>query len=213
MEKLSLLDFKLPLMSMEYKREFFYKLDLSLKQIHIAGGYVNNFNPDSIFVDEVTKTPSFTAIFPLDQPYSNSDDIKKANLLWLADLAFCCYLPDYDLKQGLLNPEVVSVRFEDFQEYVPAEDVEYYRSIFTMNYGDPTISPSYYSDYIQKQLEDVAKHQSSGISYVKSTPIGRAMSTKDKEAAYIHYLFIICVVLSFIVFSLFILINILPVFS
>lgn len=213
MEKQNIIDFNLSSMSMEYKREFFYKLDLALKQIHMSGGFVSNFNPDSIYIDINTRTPSFEAVYPFQTTYSDSEDVKKANLLWLADLAFCSYLPDYNLNSGLLNPEVVSLRFEDFKEYFPEDDVDYYRQIFTMNYSDRTLTPSYYSDYIKKQLNDGSKSQSNGMHYVKSTPAGKAMSTRDSEAAYINYVFMTCVVLSFTILIVFVLMNMMNIFS
>lgn len=203
MDKVSIVDFNLSSMSMEYKREFFYKLDWAMKQIHESGGYVSDFDPNHIYVDQETRTPSFESIYPFSYTYSDSKDLKKANMLFLADLAFCTYLPEYNLRNGLLNPEVLSSRFDDFSEYFPEEDVDYYRSIFTMDYSDDNIPVVYYSDYINKKMENGSITSSNTMRYVKSTPAGRAMTASDGEAGYINYVFITCVVFAVVMLTVF----------
>ena len=213
MDKLSIVDFGLSSMSMEYKREFFYKLDFAMKQIHESGGYVSDFNPNHIYIDDMTRTPSFDSIYPFSYTYSDINDLKKANMLWLADLAFCTYLPDYDLSNGLLNPEVLSSRFDDFKEYFPEDDVDYYRNIFTMDYSDSSVLVAYYSDYINKKMENGSITSSNTMSYVKSTPIGKAMAANDNEAGYINYVFITSVVCAVVMLSIFAILYFMGIFA
>lgn len=201
--KQSIVDFNLSSMSMEYKREFFYKLDSVMKQLHESGSYVTNFNPDSILIDNVTRIPSFMQISTFSSSYEDPRDLKKANMLWLADLAFCSYLPEYGLNQGLLNPEVLSLRFSDFQEYFPEEDIDFYREVFNMDFADDSVPVIYYSDYINKKTDNVSRSSGNAISYVKSTAAGRAMAGSDNEQGYINYIFITCVVLAIVILMVF----------
>lgn len=194
MEKRSIVDFKLEMMSMDYKREFFYKLDMMLKEIHNSGGYVMDFNPKSIYISDTTRTPAFTSISSFQNTYVNPADVKRANLLMMADLAFCCYLPEYSLENGLLNPEVLASGFDNFKSYFPEEDVEYYESIFKLDYADDNSSILYYSDYInQKRISSNNEHKNSR-TYVKSTPAGKAMSQTSEEAAFASNILMMCIV-------------------
>jgi len=201
--KQSIVDFNLSSMSMEYKREFFYKLDLVMKQLHENGSYVTDFSPNSILIDEVTRIPSFTQISTFSSSYVDPRDLKKANMLWLADLAFCSYLPEYSLSQGLLNPEVLSLRFSDFQEYFPEDDVEFYRDVFNVDFADDSTPVIYYSDYINKKTGNVSRSSGNAISYVKSTTAGRAMAGSDNEQGYINYIFIASIVLAIVILMIF----------
>ncbi|MBE6146801.1 MAG: hypothetical protein E7168_00540 [Firmicutes bacterium] len=194
MEKRSIVDFKLESMSMDYKREFFYKLDMMLKEIHTSGGYVMDFSPKSIYVSDITRIPAFTSISSFQNTYINPDDVKRANLLMMADLAFCCYLPEYSLDNGLLNPEVLATGFDNFKSYFPEEDVEYYKSIFELDYADDNAPILYYSDYINQKKSSSSNEQKNSKTYIKSTPAGKAMSHSSDEAAFASNILMMCIV-------------------
>ena len=96
MEKKTIVEFGLSSMSMDYKREFLYKLDFMLKEIHESGGFVTSFDPNTIYITEDTRMPMFSSIRRFLPNEEDQQNIKVANLLWMADLAFCLYLPDYN---------------------------------------------------------------------------------------------------------------------
>ena len=216
MEKRTIVEFGLSTMSMDYKREFLYKLDSMLKEIHESGGFVTSFDPNTIYITEDTRMPVFSSIRRFLPDEEDQQNIKVANLLWMADLAFCLYLPDYNLANGLLNPEVISMYFQDFKGYFPEEDVDYYASIFQLDYSLSVLPTQYYSDYINTKMEaNQASAYSSHKSYSKSTLAGRMMSEKNniRNAGYANYILMTSLVGSLLLLGVWFLFSFSSIFS
>lgn len=198
MAKLNIIDYGIASHSIEEKREFLYNLDYQLKYIHEHDGYVRNMDPRNIYVDDSNNFPYFEDFYSISKSgFENPNEIKKVNLLWLADLAFCLYLPDYHLENGLFSLEVLNSNFEQIKTYFPAKDVDYYRNIFSDIHDI-----SYFSDYFQKTDSDNSKVAANAIQYIKSTPAGRAMALKDDESGLVNYVFITCVVFALVILAL-----------
>ncbi len=215
MEKKTIVEFGISSMSMAYKREFLYRLDCMVKEIHENGGYVVTFDPNMIYIGENTRVPMFSEVRPFFQDQEDQQKLKAANLLWLADLAFCLYLPDYDLKNGLLNPEVISMYFRDFQGYFPEEDVDYYASIFQLDYSLPTLPIQYYSDYVdQKMNSDTGNNYSATKAYTKSTLAGRLLSEKNmNNTGYANYILMTSIVGSLLLLGILFFFSFSSIFS
>lgn len=195
MEKLNIIDYGISNLSMDEKRQFLYNLDYQIKYIHNNDGYVNNIDPSNIYIDSNNGFPFFEDIYSISKSgFTDSNEIKRINLLWLASLAISIYLPDYDLKNGLMSLEVLSNNFEQIKSFIPEEDIPYYRSIFS---GTKTIL--YFSDYVQKLGVSNSNISSNAMKYIKSTPAGRAMAAIDSESGSINYVFITCVVFILII--------------
>lgn len=196
MGKVNIVEFGLHKMSDDYKRNFFYQLDSQLKAIHQNGGIVRNFSPQDIFVDEETRTPSFMAVYPSLKYYFDEEDKKQAqieNVSSLSTLAFCVYLSkeeeEYNLNNGLLQFDILKNNLAFTLGYFPEEDREYYLEVF----GSDLERPLYYSDYIDKKMAS-SNSKGESLSLSKSTPVGRAMSQRNGEAAYVSYILMFSVV-------------------
>lgn len=198
MAKLNIIDYGISSRSVEEKREFLYNLDYQLKYIHEHDGYIRNMDPRNIYIDDDNHFPFFEDIYSISKSgFEDPNEIKIVNLLWLADLAFCLYLPEYHLENGLFSLDILSNNFEQLKTYFPDKDVNYYRGVFS---NINTIS--YFSDYFQKIDNSNSKVAANAIQYIKSTPAGRAMALKDEESGLVNYVFITCVVFAIVILVL-----------
>lgn len=197
MEQINIIDYGISSMSLERKREFIYNLDYQLKYIHDNGGYIRDISPQDIYVDPETNFPYFENIYAVSKNvFQDSEMMKKYNLLCLANLAVCLYLPEYNLESGLLSFDVLSSNFEEIKTFIPDEDISYYRNVLLEN--DTSL---YYCDYVKKISSDNSMLSLNAMKYVKSTPAGRAMTEKSGEAGLINYVFITCVVFSLVILT------------
>ncbi len=211
MKRTDIIDFGLVGMSQDYKRSFFYQLDAELKQIHQNGGIVKDFSPRSIYIDDETRVPSFRSVYPSSKLYFDEEDKKQAQLSdvqSLAVLAFCVYLAgesgEFSLENGLLRFDVLANHLDFVKEYVPEEDWEYYQKVF-MAFSHEEIP--YYSDYMDQKMSQQGRENAHPKVMSRSTAAGRAMASRDNEAAYVNFvlsfaLFGVAIMLSIFFFSL-----------
>ncbi|MDE5587234.1 MAG: hypothetical protein K2I72_02550 [Bacilli bacterium] len=150
---------------------------------------MRNFSPQSVFVDEETRTPSFQVVYPSSNLFFDSEDLKEAqkeDIKMLSALAFCVYLSDgqsgYNLENGLLQFSVLQNNMDFVTTYFPEEDVEYYNQVF-----HDMDEPVYYSDYIDRKMSQSSSLGNSR-TLMKSTEAGRAMAQQNGEAAYVNYI-------------------------
>lgn len=200
MEAIRLIDTNFKGLPMEEKRAVIALLDVMMKRLHKKNLMVNDFNPANIyyqdgiyFFDKVVSISSFSA--------NNKEEAVFMNILGLADLAFCSYLPDYHLEEGLLSYGVISENFNSFASYLPEEDRSYYKAVLVEGYqnGKASSNISYYSDYLIKDHNvNSSKGNKSSLAYVKATEAGRVFASQD-EAAFGHNFFILTVVGSLVV--------------
>ena len=133
MEKLNIVDYNISSRSVEEKRQFLFNLDYQLKYIHNNDGYVRYIDSSNIYVDTNNNFPYFDDIYSISKGgFENPNEIKKVNLLWLADLAICLYLPDYKIENGLMSLEVLIDNFDRIKGYIPESDVSYYYDILLL---------------------------------------------------------------------------------
>lgn len=196
---INLLDYLPSLKSIEEKQKFVYSLDSELKKMHDQNKTIVSLDPYSILVDEETKKPFFSENISFRDGFMDLETWKKLNTLWLADLEVCIYLyPNYNLDYGLMSLEALSTNFSSYSGFLPSEDVDYYRQIFDGDYYVLNKKPSYLSS-LKKSSDGTSL--GSSLTYVKSTPAGRAMANKN-EVGSINYIFITCVVFSLLVLTI-----------
>ena len=198
MGKINIIDYSISSRSMEEKRQFLFNLDYQLKYIHNNDGYVRHIDSSNIYIDTDNNFPYFEDIYSISKGgFENPNEIKKVNLLWLADLAICLYLPEYKVENGLMSLEVLVNNFDKIKGYIPETDIPYYHDILTNRH-----SITYYSDYAQKQNDSNSRLASNAMQYIKSTPAGRAMASNDNEAGIANYIFITCFVFALVILML-----------
>ena len=192
--KINLLDLNLQSFSVEEKRQVFLMLDLMMKRLHESDMMVTNFKPSNIYYQEGIFI--FDSVDPISARNSDSkEDAILGNVLALSNLAFCSYLPDYSLKQGLLNDEVIHQHFNNFALHLPEQDRNYYKSILVDSFETKKLPAGvvYYSDHMAKQQSVMGNRN--GFAYVKSTEIGRVFA-QDNEAAFGHNFFFMAIAAS-----------------
>lgn len=182
MPRVNLIDINFKNMSVEDKRVAFVLMDFTLKRLHLKNLIVTDFNPKYIYCENglyyFEKVSS--------NPYYYANDKEEAilkNILSLSNLAFCSYLPEYDMSQGLFNHDIISEYFDDIATYFPNDDRNYYKSILVDSYKENKLvgDSVYYYDYIVKQNKtEVDKGNSSRL--VKATEAGRALANQDEAA-------------------------------
>ena len=117
------------------------------------------------------------------------------------------------MENGLLNPEVISMYFHDFKGYFPEEDVDYYASIFQLDYSLPNLPVQYFSDYIDRKMSsNQASMYSNQKSYSKSTLSGRMMSEKN-NSGYANYILMTSLVGSLLLLGIWFLFSFSTIFS
>lgn len=196
--KLSLLDINFKQFSTEEKRAALVMMDLMLKKLHQSNLMVSDFSPSQIYYEDGIY--SFNKVSPISDYYiDNKEKAVLRNMLGLSNLAFCSYLPDYDLKNGLLSYDVINQNFNEFSGYLPDIDREYYKSIIVDSYNNKKLVNDnvYFSDYVVKKHQSSSNNKSSSLAYVKATEAGRAFKMQDEEAAFGSKFFILTIVTSF----------------
>jgi len=193
MARVNLIDMNFKNMSVEDKRVAFVLMDFSLKRLHLKNLIVTDFDPRHIYCEDgmyyfekVTSNPYYYA--------NDMDEAIYKNVLGLANLAFCTYLPDYDIAQGFFSHNVISDYFNIASGFIPSDDRDYYKSILVDSYREKKLVADeiYFYDYTTNKVKD-----GSSIGYsnklVKATEVGKALANNE-EAAFSRSFFLITLV-------------------
>lgn len=184
--------------TLEEKIAAFVLMDMTMKRLHKKNLMVTDFSPSQIYFQDGIYF--FEKVSPISNYYIDSKE--KAvlrNIMGLSNLAFCSYLPDYNLKFGLLSYDVINQNFNDFISYLPSEDHNYYKSVFIDSYNSKKLPADtiYYSDYVVKQHKNSSNSNTTSLAYVKATEAGKAFARQDdNEAAFGSKFFLLTVVAS-----------------
>ena len=204
--------------NVESMRKLNYNMSKTMKYIHKKGYCIKTFNLRQI---EILNPETLSPIQynTLIKPKSN--DLERMKQDDIYNLAFM-QIGIYSGMLDNLNPKFLKENFQEFEIFLPEDDIPYYRGIITRG------ARVYYFDYIdEKNKRDINKLQeetssSNGknISFQKSksTAVGRAMVDKktkelyssiDKpEAAFVNFLILpIAMVVLGIILSIIALLN------
>lgn len=198
MDKQNLLDLKFKQKyDSEDKRYLLMLLSIRMKQYHEQNKMVTSFDPKDItYQDGSLDFEQVKDISPLLVNDKNTAILH--NIIGLANLGFCLFLPDYDIANGLLERSVVSDRFNSFVTIFDEIDRDYFKSVLVdaRNSGELPAIPYYYDYVVQKEKNDTSKGQS--VSLIKATEAGRLM-TDNKEAAFGNIFFFTTIVASMLI--------------
>lgn len=172
-------------------QKLFYNMSKTMKYIHSHDYYIDKFNVDNIFINDIEKlTPiQFDELQKID--YDNEEQLIQKNIQNMAMLQVGVYtglLPymSFNNDKYLL---FLKENFNAYQELLPISDVRYYNSVIR---GDAFV---YYSDFkdrsnqleleeLQKELKDSSPlnaGNSKGIQKTKATAAGILYAGADKE--------------------------------
>lgn len=167
--------------SLDKKKEAFISLDAMMKELHKRNMMVLSFSMSDIAYENgiyyFTKTAS------IDSYYADSkEDAIYKNVMTLANLALCMYLPNFILKDTLLNHDTIVQNFNNFKAYFPTGDANYYESILVDSYTKHSLPENkYYTDYLNKKSNDLTGNNNSMVM-VKATEAGKAWAREDEAA-------------------------------
>ena len=198
MSKYNLVDMDFEHLDRDVKRYSFLLMDMKMKQLHEEDKMVLSFEPKDIYFDDETKLYEYGKIEKINPLVVNGkEEAVVYDVVLLSTLAFCAYLPTYDLKNGLLDSGVISQKFESFSNIFDETDRDYYREVLvnTRNTGRLP-EPIYYKDYVEKK-EEMNESTGKSSSLVRATEAGRLMTEKD-EAAFGDMFFFVTVISSMI---------------
>ncbi len=192
--QLSLIDMNFQNLPYFEKRVAFALMDITLKKLHDKNMMVTSFEPSKVYYQDGVYF--FESVVPITNYYaSNKEEAILRDLLGLSRLAFCSYLPNYSLQNGLLSLEVISNHFQDFSNIFPEEDKRYYQSILVDGYQKRKLPEvPYYYEYMAK-LNQTGSSKATNLAYVKATEAGKAFTDKE-EAAFGNTFFFLSVVAS-----------------
>ena len=173
------------------KRESFAMMDIALKRIHEKNFKVDSFDPSDIFFEDGLFF--FKDVTPINYNVDSKGEAILDDIIGLSNLAFCSYLPSYDLSNGLLNTKVVSEQFDKFVTIFEGDDKDYYRSVLVDSFNSRQLPNTvYYSDFVKEK-------GSNGRAMVKSTLAGKLMDNdKLDNAAFGNTFFFACMVATMI---------------
>ena len=174
------------------KRYFFMVMDIMMKRLHDNNLIVTSFNPKDIYYEDGEFVfDKIEKISPVNS--SSKDEAIRNNIENLSNLAFCCYLPAYDLNNGLLSMSVVSEQFNNFKSIFNSVDGNYYQSILVDGYRNKKLPEvPYYYDYVSSHTKEAG---GKGSSLVRATEFGKAMTDKEnQEAAFGNIFFLVSLV-------------------
>ena len=196
--KVNLIDINFKNFTIEEKRAAFTVMDVVMKRLHQKNLMVADFSPSQIYFQDGIYF--FEKVSPISDYYiDNKEKAVLRNIMGLSNLAFCSYLPDYNLKFGLLSYDVIHQNFNEFISYFPSQDHDYYKSVFIDSYKNKNLPSDtvYYSDYVIKQHKNSSNSNTTSLAYVKATEAGRAFARQDdKEAAFGSKFFFLTIVAS-----------------
>ena len=200
--EINLVDLGFQNFSMEEKREIFMILDIVMKKYHERGLMITSFEPKDIYYqNSIFSFSKYTSISPLNS--NDKSDAILSNVIELANLAFCSYLPIYDFSRGLLNNGVVSRYYSKFENRFVPMDRGYYRSILVDAFNNRQLPEiPYYYDYIKNVMNntDLSNRNNTNVrAFVKATEAGKLMADTDKEAAFGTVFYFVCMVTSMLI--------------
>ena len=187
----NLIEIEFSKLSKAEKRETFAMMDIALKRIHEKNFKVDSFNPSDIYFEDGLFF--YKEVTPINYNVDTKEDAILDDIIGLANLAFCSYLPSYDLSNGLLNTKVVSEQFDKFVSIFEGDDKEYYKSVLVDSYISHELPKVvYYSDFVKEK-------GSNGKGMVKSTLAGKLMDNDGLDnAAFGKTFFFACMVATMI---------------
>ena len=200
MARYNLVDIGFNDFTIDEKRYSLMLMDMAMKHLHEENKRIVSFEPNDIYYEDgIFIFGKVADISPLVANDRNSAIIE--DLVGLADLAFCAYLPAYNIKEGLLHPLAVHNRFEDFTKIFNDIDLGYYRSILVDAYENRKLPDTpYYYDYVRKA--ETSNNKEASMSLLKATEAGKLMADNNTEAAFSNVFLLVtvaaCLVVEFI---------------
>ena len=162
-------------------------LDQSLYELHKNGMYVVcNIADIEIINDEVTLASFKNKVDYLDSGYNKNGD--KQDILELCSIGVCAF---NRFEQFYSSKEFIAYLIDNLEKFinngkVPRVMQEYYVEIFAR--GNVTYLNDYlFNNEISKDISS-GEGRNNGIVKTKATAVGRALSEKSQESAYVKVL-------------------------
>ena len=148
----------------EEMRSVFLNMDRALKYIHDHGYCIDVFYPTEINVlNDDDKYIQFKKLVELSKDYEIAKEMKKEDIYRSSIIQIGLYTNSLHH----LNPEVLKEQFDSFAQFVPNDDVPYYRGVIQR--GASVYLCEYALEKSKRDLEDLKGQL--GEEGAKITPI------------------------------------------
>ena len=200
MERINLIDLDFNSFSQDEKRIAFMIMDIMLKKLHDNNKVVVSFNPSDIYYDKESSVFVFDKVEKLTPYFANTkEEAILKNIISLSTLAFCSYLKAYDIKSGLLSSKVISNEFDKFENIFNQDDVNYYRNVLVDGVSKEVLpKPIYYYEYVKNK--ETQRNATNSMSYIKATEVGKLMTDRENQEAFVGQFFLVSMTASLILF-------------
>lgn len=145
-------------------RSVFLNMDRALKYIHDHGYCIDVFYPTEINVlNDDDRYIQFKKLVELSKDYEIAKEMKREDIFRSSVIQIGLYTNSLNY----LNPEFLKEKFDSFAEFIPSDDVPYYRGVIQRS------ASVYYCEYSlerrKRDLEDLEKQL--GEDNTVNTPI------------------------------------------
>lgn len=161
--------------SVDEKREIFLNMDRSLKYIHehdfcVRTFFKNDFNDMLIYnITVLNNDPSyvkFESIMPLPKDIVKKEQMKREDILVSGLIQVCSYV---GIPLNRLNLQFLKDNFDSFSQFLPSDDVPYYRGIIVRG------SSVYYCEYMKEKSNHNLEKLDSGLQENDGSGKGKSL--------------------------------------
>ena len=161
-------------------RSVFLNMDRALKYIHDHGYCIDVFYPTEINVlNDDDKYIQFKKLVELSKDYEMAKEMKREDIYRSSVIQVGIYTNSLNY----LNPEFLKENFDSFAEFLPQDDVPYYRGVIQRG------ASVYYNDFTEERTkrdyEELEKQLGEDGAKITEIPKIKNMNNK-KELDYIY---------------------------
>ena len=163
--------------SEEEMRSIFLNMDRALKYIHDHGYCIDVFYPTEINVlNDDDRYIQFKKLVELSKDYELAKEMKKEDIYRSSVIQVGLYTNSLNY----LNPEFLKEQFDSFAQFVPQDDVPYYRGVIQR--GASVYLCEYNLEKQKRDLEDMQKQlgdiDESNRKAIEATPSDDVITNK-----------------------------------
>ena len=164
--------------SEDEKRSLFLNMDRALKYIHDHNYCIDVFYPTEINVlNDDDRYIQFKKLVELSKDYEIAKEMKREDIFRSSVIQIGLYTNSLNY----LNPEFLKENFDSFAEFLPPDDVPYYRGVIQRG------ASVYYCEFAlekdKRDLEDLKK-QFGEDTNSDDTPLVLTINKKENDAIY-----------------------------
>jgi len=168
--------------SEEEMHSVFLNMDRALKYIHDHGYCIDVFHPSEINVlNDDDRYIQFKKLVELSKDYEIAKEMKREDIFRSSFIQIGMYTNSLNY----LNPEFLKENFDSFAQFIPQDDVPYYRGVVQRGAG--VYLYEFFLEKRKRELEDLGKQVgdvSAEITAINETSPAELTNTKINNQIY-----------------------------